>query len=306
MGLFKPAWMSRKQARALASVEAMEDEATLRRVVAEAPIEYVRMRAAEKIDDQELYKRYAQLEADSHLGYAMAMHIEDIDFLWEFIRREGCKRYVVSDIRDRIDKLTDERREAENCAALTEIPRMNDIARLVEIATSSHTDDVNFLNPVRVLGGPTPESTEDKMRGAAIERLAELGADEALIEVAHSPNATLSNTAEKAVVKLTDQHKLFQLASDETLGWDARAAAVDTLSDRTLLDQLAEMTFQHGPLETPIETLAERRIQQMRSEELCHGEHDWELTDLEYDGLGENVYYRCKRCGIERHEIRRY
>ena len=51
MGLFKPAWMSKKQARALAAVESMEDEATLRRVVAEAPIEYVRIRAAEKIDE---------------------------------------------------------------------------------------------------------------------------------------------------------------------------------------------------------------------------------------------------------------
>ena len=90
------------------------------------------------------------------------------------------------------------------------------------------------------------------------------------------------------------------------MGWNARAAAVDNLSDRTLLGQLTEMTSQVRPLEAPIETLAERRIQQIRSEELCHGEHDWKLTGLEYNGLGENTYYRCKRCGVERHEIRKY
>ena len=306
MGLFKPAWMSKNQTRALASVEAMRDEATLRRVVAEAPLEYVRIRAAEKLDDQELYKRYAQLEADSHLGYAMAMHIEDVDFLWEFIRRDSCTGFALSDIRNRIDKLTAERRDAENLEKLAEIPSMNDIARLVDIASSDHTRDVHFIAQVRVYGGPTPQSIEDNMREAAVERLAELGADEALIEVAYSQNAKLSNTAEKTVAKLTDQHKLFQLASDDTLGWDARAAAVDTLSDRALLDQLTAITSRHGPLETPIEKLAECRIQQIRSEELCHGEHDWELTGLEYNGLGENTYYRCKRCGIERHEIKNY
>ena len=144
------------------------------------------------------------------------------------------------------------------------------------------------------------------MREAAIERLAELGAKDALIEVAHSQNATLSNVAEKAVAKLTDQHTLFQLACDDTLGWDARAAAVDTLSDRALLDQLTEMTSHVRPLEAPIEKLAKRRIQEIRSEELCHGEHDWEIIGLEYDGRGQNSYYRCKRCGIERHEIRKY
>ncbi|MBR3160953.1 MAG: hypothetical protein IKF14_17855 [Atopobiaceae bacterium] len=306
MGLSKPAWMSKKQARALAAIESMEDEATLRHVVAEAPIEYVRIRAAEKIDDQALYKRYALLEHDSHLGYAMAMRVDDVDFLWEFIRHGDCERHVVSDIRDRIDKLTDERREAQNRTVLAEIPSMDDIARLVEIATSDHRHDVNSMNPVRVLGGPTPKSTENKMREAAVERLAELDADDALITVAHSQNATLSNVAEKAVAKLTDQDTLFQLACDDTLGWNARAAAVDNLSDRTLLGQLTEMTSQVRPLEAPIETLAERRIQQIRSEELCHGEHDWKLTGLEYNGLGENTYYRCKRCGVERHEIRKY
>ncbi|MBR3326579.1 MAG: hypothetical protein IKG22_04585 [Atopobiaceae bacterium] len=306
MGLFKPAWMSKNQARALASVEAMEDEATLRRVVAEAPLENVRIRAAVKIDDQELYKHYARLEADSHLGYAMAMRIDDIDFLWEFIRRESCTGVVLSNIRDRIDTLTAKKRDAENRKKLAEIPSLNDIARLVDIATSDHRQDVGCFDQVRVYGAPTPRSTEDNMREAAIERLAELGADDALIEVAHDQNATLSNTAEKAVAKITDQRKLFQLASDDTLGWHARKAAVDALSDRALLDQLTKMTSQHGPLELPIEKAAEERIQQIRSEELCHGEHDWELTGLEYGGLGEYAYYRCKRCGIERHEVNRY
>ena len=46
MGLFKPAWMGNNADKALAAVDAADDEATLRRIVEQAPLSGVRLLAA--------------------------------------------------------------------------------------------------------------------------------------------------------------------------------------------------------------------------------------------------------------------
>ena len=312
MGLFKPAWMSRNETRARAAVEALADEATLRRVVNEAPLSAMRVKAALKLDDQELFRRLATSDLSEYDRISMALHVDDPAFLEAFIARPDVTTRL-GEIRSRINELVARQRLAEERATLAEIPQMDDVPRLVEIATSDYLRDADRPSATspRVLSAPTRKTTGDEMREAAVARLAELGADAALAEVARSREAQLSNTAERAARAIADQRVLFGLARelDSSRGYETRRAAVGALTDRALLEELAALHTEQRLGEYRLEKLAAMRLQELHSDEVCHGEHDWERVRTYTDEVGEfrylNSEYRCRRCGAERSESER-
>lgn len=314
MGLFKPVWMSNKANKALSAVDATSDEATLRRIVEQAPISSVRLRAARKINDQRLYKHYAESDHDERFRFDMALYVDDDAFLDAFSKRPENRQYG-REVQLHMLARDRNRRDAANREVLTRIPVMDDIPRLVEIATSDKAKDVmrdslafGVHRPLN-LNAPEPLTTEDEMRAAAVERLARLGADDALLEVARSRAAVLSGAAANAASKIADQHKLVELLLDNNLDGRVHIAAMAALTDRALLEQLTNTPMESRPGATPVNVSAARRLEQLRSEDICHGNHDWELISSEGKEVGEYRYlvndYRCRRCGITSVEEKR-
>ena len=307
MGLFKPAWMSDKADKALSAVDATHDEATLRRIVEQAPNPGVRLRAARKLNDQQVYRHYAENDPSDRFRFDMALNVDDDEFLDAFAKRPENRQYG-REVQMHLLARDRNRRDVANRQVLTQIPVMDDTDRLVEIAVSDKAKDVMrtslgyaAFRPAN-LNAPEPHTTEDEMRAAAIERLAGLGADDVLAQVARSRTATLSGIAPKAASKIADQRKLVKLLLDASLDGRVHTAAMAALTDRDLLEQLANMQVEGRPGATPVNVFAARRLDELRSQEICHGNHDWELVKSEGREVGEFRYlvndYRCRRCGI--------
>ena len=314
MGLFKPAWMGNREDKALAAVDATNDEAVLRRIVEQAPIPGVRLRAARKLDDQQLYRHYAESDPSERFRYDMALNVDDDEFLNAFSKRLENRAYG-RDIQKHLLVRDRNRRDAANREVLARIPAMDDIRRLVEITTSDKAKDVmrdslslGIHRPLN-MNAPEPRTTEDEMRASAVERLAELGADDALMEIARSRTAVISGAAANATSKIADQRKLVELLLDTGVDGRVHTAAMAALTDRDLLEQLANMQVESRPGATPVNVSASRKLEQLRSEDICHGNHDWELVKSEGKEVGEFRYmvssYRCRRCGITSVEEKR-
>ena len=279
MGLFKPKWMSKNAEKALAAIDGIEDEETLRLAARTATLGKVRVKAAEKIGDQRLFKALATGDTDPYVCTSMALHVTDIDFLELFVKRPGTK--MTGEIRDRIDALKWSRRNEGKRALLAEIPNMDDRDRLVEIAISDPSQDVRSFTRYPIYGAPPPKTIEAEMREAAVDRLAELGDDFSLAGIVRSKYAQQSGVASRAATKIKDQDILFELGCEDT---GLRDVIVGCITDRELLDQLA-------------------------STQPCLFGHDWECVDThddESDDWRRRTYvYRCTRCGAMRTEIER-
>jgi hypothetical protein len=224
MGLFKPAWLSNNEDKAIKAVDAVDDFETLAMVVREARYESVQIRAIDRIDDT-VYLAKCASDPRSSGQVALAA----------------------------LAKLTDQRQMAENA--------INNLSRVKKAALDRISDPewldyvVNNSNDSYIRG-----IASDRLADASINK-ATTQADFAEIALnAHMP----ASFGMKAVRQLTDQDLLTtvlcgcfnKMVSDEAFDrlvgqknlvrvavegkvFDTRKKAVEKLSDQALLFEVA-------------------------------------------------------------------
>ena len=302
--LFKPQWMSEIEHQAKQAVTEVDDPETLRRIMTEAPTTGARVAAMVKLDDQALFREIALASEDADLAYEAALRVDDVttlesavnrENLWDYLSTRVVKRNIVL---KRLLSLT----KASLDAVRADVPAMDDAARLVELAISDPAHDV----PV------CPRSVRDSepysllqvsarfLRQEAVDRLAELGDDNALVEVAK--HAADDRIVERAISSIRDKNVLDRIALDSDLSYGVRRHAIAHTNNADLLRGLVEkMDPDAARLSDAVRRLAELPC--------TDGEaHEW-VTISEEDNSALGLYSegprsidwvkRCRKCGIE-------
>ena len=160
---FKPRWMNEADVIAVEGVKEVDDSETLRQIVAEAPSSAARIAALEKLDDPALYREVALTSKEWRLIEGAMRHVDDVETL-EAVRD---RRILVSaELSRRIYTLKHEALTRK----ILEVSSMNDIARLVQLATADPAKDELKIRDSRWedLNYPLPWTEEGNLRKAAV------------------------------------------------------------------------------------------------------------------------------------------
>ena len=244
--LFKPAWQSKNEKKALRAVEKMRDQAKLEQVARESPSKWVKIAAIKKLTNQSLVAAFALVddyglssEAIKRLTdqalltevgrksksvdicYAVAEKIADRSFaqnLYAQLAKENTNTQSEHTMLLAIDKLT-------NQDLLFDVA-MNTSLKRQSAATEKLTDQSKLAEVAKV----------DSQHGSTAVKM--LTDHTMIIDVAR--NAKTATTCWQAIEKLTDEEILADIAKWHRVGWVSKDIVNKKLNNENLLADVAK------------------------------------------------------------------
>ena len=160
MGLFKPAWQSDNEEKALRAVEKVIDQQKLAEIAKTAPLDDVRIAAVEKIVNQSVLEYIAKNDTDDYVRVSAIRKMTNQSALLELAKRKDCNRHL-----DKVSypsvvatkKLTEQNAISEvglnafeYCARVAAIENINDRSVLHKIAKNDKDEWVRAKAAVKI------------------------------------------------------------------------------------------------------------------------------------------------------------
>ena len=280
MGLFKPAWQSDNEVKALMAVEKETDQAKLLEIAKCASISEVRCAAVQKLKDKNTLADFAKNSKDKAICHAAIYRLTD---LWEW----DILADAAINSRDKNICLMAANKSKGNSALLEIYLKSSDPA-VREIAEQRYRSANMYY-----------DMSEERIHIEWIKSLNNPSALAALAKI--EPKPVMRSTA---AFMIDDQGVLLEVAQNTEEDSYVRIIAVNRLTDKSILTKIIE---QENVVR--VRVAAQERLNQLVEYPDSHmclgGIHNWQLYNEGHERNSEDkdihtYYHKCSRCGAKR------